>query len=391
MSSRPDSSPEITDVPEGARPASAPERRVVNLFEELGDIAPDGTAEPIHGVRVRLTLRWLRVVPIIVFLGLAIHYFLPKLGGFTQSLDTLRNMSWWVLSFALLSEALSYLANGSLLKVAVSFTGERLPLRRATAIVMAASTTALIAGGVVGYAAAIYQWTRRTTSSHAAAIAATIPTLFDTGALLVVALISAVDLFLIGQLARAVVVALAIVATVLGMLLVTGFYGLARPDRLRSLLQSAARTRPGRKFMTEAMIADVVDRFEEVAQALKNHGGFAAGGAALLNLFFDIVALEIAFLATGHPVSASVLLAGYGVPLLLGRSSFVPGGVAVVEMGMTAIFVSLGVPSHIAVVAILTYRLISFWLPTLIGIPIAVVLQASPRRLQPSPLGRGEG
>ncbi len=377
MASPPDSPPDFAGAPERAAAEPFRERRVFNLFEELGD----GTAEPLRSVRLRLTLRWLRFAPIIIFLGLAVHFFLPRLGGLAESLDTIRNMSWWVLTFAVLTQGLSYLANGSLLKAAVGFTGEHIPLRRATVIVMAASTTALVAGGVVGYAAAIYQWTRRRTSRHAAAIATTVPTLFDTGALLVFALAGAVELFAIGRLPRTAIIGLGIVTTVLGALLFVGFYGLARPARLRALLQAAGRTRPGRRFLGEDVIADVVERFREVAHALKNRGGLTAAAAALLNLFFDVATLEIAFIATGHPVPVSVLVAGYGVPLLLGRSSFVPGGVAVVEVGMTAIFVSLGVLSHIAVVAILTYRLLSFWLPTLIGIPMAVMLQASRRRL----------
>lgn len=59
----------------------------------------------------------------------------------------------------------------------------------------------------------------------------------------------------------------------------------------------------------------------------------------------------------------------------LGRSSLLPGGIAVVEVGMIAASVSLGVPTEMAVVAVLAYRLISFWIPTLAGIPVAVLLQ----------------
>jgi uncharacterized protein (TIRG00374 family) len=72
----------------------------------------------------------------------------------------------------------------------------------------------------------------------------------------------------------------------------------------------------------------------------------------------------------------SLLLAGYGVPILLGRASFLPGGIAVIEVAMAALYGGLGVPASTAVVAVLTYRLISFWLPTAIGIPIAITLQS---------------
>jgi uncharacterized protein (TIRG00374 family) len=53
-----------------------------------------------------------------------------------------------------------------------------------------------------------------------------------------------------------------------------------------------------------------------------------------------------------------------------------PGGIAVVEVAMTGSYVSLGVPAEVAVVSILVYRVFSFWLPSLAGIPIAIWLQA---------------
>ncbi len=49
-----------------------------------------------------------------------------------------------------------------------------------------------------------------------------------------------------------------------------------------------------------------------------------------------------------------------------------PGGVGVVESTMAALYKGLGVPGSIAVVVILSYRLFSFWIPTLIGFSIAL-------------------
>jgi uncharacterized protein (TIRG00374 family) len=98
---------------------------------------------------------------------------------------------------------------------------------------------------------------------------------------------------------------------------------------------------------------------------------------SMMVLTFDILSLRYAFLATGHSLHFTILLAGYGVPLLLGRASFLPGGIAVVEVAMAALYSGLGVPASVAVVAVLTYRLISFWLPSLVGIPFAVVLHSS--------------
>jgi uncharacterized protein (TIRG00374 family) len=43
---------------------------------------------------------------------------------------------------------------------------------------------------------------------------------------------------------------------------------------------------------------------------------------------------------------------------------------------MAALYGGLGVAANVAVIAVLVYRLISFWLPTLFGIPIALALHS---------------
>jgi len=48
--------------------------------------------------------------------------------------------------------------------------------------------------------------------------------------------------------------------------------------------------------------------------------------------------------------------------------------------GMTAIFTSLGIASHFSVVAVLSYRLVSFWLPILLGFLVTVYLQRTSER-----------
>jgi len=88
------------------------------------------------------------------------------------------------------------------------------------------------------------------------------------------------------------------------------------------------------------------------------------------------LALRFAFVAPGLRVKFPLLLAGSGVPLLRGRASFIPGGVAGTEVAMAALFAGLGEPPNVAVIAVLTYRFISFWLPALAGIPIAITLQS---------------
>jgi len=51
-----------------------------------------------------------------------------------------------------------------------------------------------------------------------------------------------------------------------------------------------------------------------------------------------------------------------------------PGGLGVVEGSMVILYDSLQVPNAVSVVVILGYRLLSFWLPSLLGFAAAAYL-----------------
>ena len=70
-----------------------------------------------------------------------------------------------------------------------------------------------------------------------------------------------------------------------------------------------------------------------------------------------------------------VLVAGYGVPQLVGKLTMILGGVGVVETTMVGLYAALGVPTTIAVIVVLVYRLFSFWMPTLAGIALVLYLE----------------
>jgi uncharacterized protein (TIRG00374 family) len=53
----------------------------------------------------------------------------------------------------------------------------------------------------------------------------------------------------------------------------------------------------------------------------------------------------------------------------------IPGGVGVIESTMVGFYAGLGVPAPVTVVVVLAYRILSFWLPLLLGFPLIMVLQ----------------
>jgi uncharacterized membrane protein YbhN (UPF0104 family) len=81
---------------------------------------------------------------------------------------------------------------------------------------------------------------------------------------------------------------------------------------------------------------------------------------------FDICVLWAMFHAFGTPPPFTVIWMAYFVGTL-GNLLPLPGGLGGVEGGMIGAFVAFGVSLELAVVAVLSYRAISFWLPTVPG------------------------
>ena len=81
---------------------------------------------------------------------------------------------------------------------------------------------------------------------------------------------------------------------------------------------------------------------------------------------FDILVLWAMFHAFGSPPPLSVIWMCYFVGTLANLLPL-PGGLGGVEGGMIGAFAAFGVSFDLAVLAVLSYRAISFWLPTIPG------------------------
>jgi uncharacterized protein (TIRG00374 family) len=84
-------------------------------------------------------------------------------------------------------------------------------------------------------------------------------------------------------------------------------------------------------------------------------------------LAFDFGTLLACVRATGVKPDPSLVLLAYAVAGLLALIPITPGGLGIVEAGLSALLILAGVPGVDAVVATLAYRIISYWLPILVG------------------------
>lgn len=83
---------------------------------------------------------------------------------------------------------------------------------------------------------------------------------------------------------------------------------------------------------------------------------------------FDFLSLYAALLAVGARPSLTVALLAYCAAQLLGQLPLTPGGLGVVEAGLTGTLALAAVPAAPAALATLAYRLVSYWLALPIGL-----------------------
>jgi hypothetical protein len=95
--------------------------------------------------------------------------------------------------------------------------------------------------------------------------------------------------------------------------------------------------------------------------------------ASLGNWLFDYLALLAVLTAVGvHPRPTLVLLA-YSASMVLGMIPITPGGLGFVEAGLVGLLALAGVAAAVASIAVLAYRLVSYWLPLPAGAVAAVL------------------
>jgi uncharacterized protein (TIRG00374 family) len=88
---------------------------------------------------------------------------------------------------------------------------------------------------------------------------------------------------------------------------------------------------------------------------------------AVVYWLFDNLVLLVAFYAFGHTPAVGAVLMAYLIGML-GNSLPIPGGLGVVEGGLFAMLIAYGErPGSVVLAAVLTYRAISLWVPSIIG------------------------
>lgn len=337
--------------------------------------------------------RSLRILIVIIVLGLAVNLILPKMLDIGRAVDVLKAMTWWLVFAAFASEMMVYLCYGFSLSCVLRIQGENIGIIKSALIFLGSYSIGVVAGGWVGAAATTYGLlVDKGVKRSNALIAGLLPSMLANVPLILIAIIGIVTLQLGDMLTRGQLIQYSIYIFLLLIFTFGYLIALVFPKTAYKVVNwglsnfSRIRKKPYDPDNTQAKL----DRFFAAWKQMGKGRWFLPLLGTVGYYGFDVLMMYLVFRAAGYPIHAGVLFAGYGLPLLLAKMAFiVPGGVGVIETSMAALFTSFGVPNDIALVVILGYRLISFWIPFLLG--FASYVSLTRKKPEPTSLDNNNG
>lgn len=349
----------------------------------------DGNGPPETRDRSPVSLppkrRLRRNLLLLLFVGGALYFFLPRWAVMQQALAVLSRLSIPFVALAVAAQVLSYLGSGYLLRSVVRASPRPISVLHGALVTLAANSIGTLGGGAPGTAGMTYLWLRRHgVNRGAAGLGGWIPIFLNLAGL---AMVSLGGLFVLIHLKKSSTV-LALGLGLVMLVLLSGFgtlvWLLTHRHKLHSLAAATAKfaTKLRRKPVHPPKIEVAVKQLLEGWDVLVRGGWRQPALGAIINTGGDMLTLGFLFLAAGNHLNGALLLAGYGVPQLIGKLTVILGGAGVVETGMIALYVIIGVPKPAAIVAVLGYRLFSFWFPTVIGIGLVPFLATRDQQME---------
>ncbi len=347
-------------------------------------IPPADPTSPVADASARSNRSRVRWIALLLFGGVAIHLLLPLVGPLEHAVEVATTLPVALVLAAAVAQLSSYVGSGLQLRWTCSLSGPPIPLRTGIGVTLAASSASLLGGGPMGFAAASARWLRgRGLGSEASLLGGWLPQGLN---LVVQAGLGGLGILLLVFVAHALPTVLLVPLFSASFMLLAGIalgrWFWTHPDSARRLFHAIAR------FRTRLRLPPRNPRWAEDQAVVLSAAMNALGGGrwrrpllgAAITVAGDLATLYLLFLAAGVHPSPGILIAGWAVPLLAGRLTFLPGGIGIVEGGMTGLYAALGLPTEAIVVVVLLYRAFSFWIPSLLGAPLAFVFERRARR-----------
>jgi len=289
----------------------------------------------------------------------------------------LKGLKWYYLLILLVFEALFLINRGNIFQVLYNRLGIKLNLKEATLLFTASySLNVLIpTGGFSGISLFLAHAEKQKTSKSRVLLINLLFYFINFVSLAFLLLFAITYLFVVGKMENYYLISFAVLLLIILIFLaaIIVFIYFPRPfeiflRKILSLINGILKM--FKKNIPQNKIPLILTELEYLKTSIfvDKKLFWQPFWLFILGNIYEIVSLYLIFVALGVNPPLVALVAAYAIGLLFMIVSITPAGVGVVEVLMSLVFVSFGMPLEISVLAILIFRIITFWLPLPVGI-----------------------
>ena len=315
-------------------------------------------------------MRWVLHGVLFVALAAGVFGLLPRLGGLARDAAGLRHARPAFVVAAVVAQAVSLGCYAQLYRRILAALGAKVRFRLAADVVLASFFVSHLTpfgsatGTLVNVSTLEAEGIEASTTGEGIALTS----LMSTVALIVLfgaGFVTTAGRHLSHTYLTIAGVALFLVVAILAVVFVVGAYPVIAGRAGRWAARVARRFRPG---IDPEQAAQTSSRLASLARsALSGRAFLASFGFASGDLLFDLLSLDLMFLALHYQPGFGPLAVAYAAANIASAIPLTPGGLGVVEVTLVAVTVGFGAPRATAVLAVLGYRIVNYWLPLLPG------------------------
>lgn len=308
-----------------------------------------------------------------------IYLFFRRWGEISTLLETLSHISWYFILAILALQILGIINRGAFYHALYDFFDIKDKLKRFITLSLSSYFANLVvpSAGLSGVAVFVSEAERHGMSKARSTFVNIFGFLMYYGVFLFVLLFGLFYLLFNHQLLRYQVTTAAILFGMVLFLVLVLVAAIEEAKRLKKLFKLVAAIA---NFFSRVMLnrgniikrADVYFASQDVNEGIEHiEKDYKKLWLPILHVvlieLIDIMILYYLFLAFGYPIYPGVLLTTYAISVLFSIISITPSGIGFVEAAMIVVLTSLSIPVELAAVVVLSYRLLTYWIPFIMG------------------------
>jgi uncharacterized protein (TIRG00374 family) len=310
---------------------------------------------------------WVRRAVTVALMALAIHLLLPQIGGLHRDAKALSEARPAFLGLAIVLEVASLGAYVLLYRRVLRAAGADVSTSAVARVTMASFFVShLLPGGsatgsVVNVDGLRGRGVPATTAGLALGLTVLISDATMVGLFVVGIVYSLTQGANAGGYIATAAIAVPFVVAILAVTVVAAYH----PTLARRVGHLAGRIahRFRRSIDPDQVAAEAHDLSAQACQVLRGRAAVEAVALSVANWTCDLLVLYTCFLALGHHQPLGAVIVAYAVANLLAAIPLTPAGLGVIEASLVAVSVPFGSSRQVAVLAVLGYRLINYWMP----------------------------